>query len=200
MFVGGVFFLLFVEDDLYKTRLSEDALEDDIVVDLIDIGGLDLNSDTDELLADGILGGSVEHLGLDLGAVGSPDDKEDLVTSTLSLVVVGKVEDGITAVVGGELSGKVVVGSLRTSLLLDNNLSKVVGQTEDDISEGVTKLQGLVSLDNVVSNGDSRSLLLFCFCFRIQKQVDGEDGEYEVLFLCFFLFGVCGKGLCFHLH
>jgi len=72
------------------------------------ISGLDFDGNADELLSDSVLGGSVEHLGFDLGAVGSPHDKKDLVSlSTFSFVF--EVVDCISTVIGRKMLDEVVV-------------------------------------------------------------------------------------------
>ena len=142
-----------------ETSLSGDTLKDGIPVDLINISGLDLSSNTDQFLADGILGGSVQHLSLDLGGIRSPDDEQDLVTGTLSAVKL-EVVDGIAAIVGGELSNEVVVRGRLVTGLLNDNFSVIVVKTADDITGVLTELEGLVGLNYGISNSYSWGLII----------------------------------------
>ena len=57
---------------LLVASTAGNTLEDGLVVNLAPVGSLDLSAEADELLADGILGGGVEHLGLHLGGIGAP--------------------------------------------------------------------------------------------------------------------------------
>ena len=51
-----------------------------------------------------ILAAGVEHLRLDLGAVGAPDNEEELVANTAVSECVLEIEDGIDAVVLGNVN------------------------------------------------------------------------------------------------
>jgi len=125
-----------------------------LTVNFGQIGGLDFHSDTDELLSDSVLGGSVEHLGFDFGAVRSPHDKEDLVSLT-TIGVVFEVVDRISAIVGGESFDEVVVCSAGRSGDIDDDLLLISGQLEQSVSKRVSKLEFLVLVQNVIRNSDS---------------------------------------------
>ena len=57
---------------LLVASTAGNTLKDGVVVNLAPVSALDLSAEADELLADGILGGGVEHLGLHLGGIGAP--------------------------------------------------------------------------------------------------------------------------------
>lgn len=58
------------------TLLAVDLLEDGLVGNLVKVSALDLGANALELLAESILGGGVDHLGLDLGSIRGPIEIE----------------------------------------------------------------------------------------------------------------------------
>lgn len=154
------------------------------MVDLREIGGLDLRANADELLAEGILGGSDKHLALQLGRVGSPgrkmtsgeagratdgsrkknaaelivpDNEEDLVAETTLLLVL-EVEDSVSGVILGEASDELLVGGSLGGSLLDNNLGVVGVNGEDNVAVGLAELELLELLHARVRDLDARGL------------------------------------------
>jgi hypothetical protein len=125
--VGGWF--------IYKKVLhSHDFLEDSLTIDLSEVSGLDLNTNSDKLLSDGILGGSVEHLGLDLGGIGSPHDEKDFVTLT-TVGFIRKVEDGISAVTSGERFDEILISGSGGGGGVDDDGGVVSVQLEQRIAK-----------------------------------------------------------------
>ena len=55
-----------------KSYRLEDLVQHDIVGDLTEVRGLNFSGNTNQFLAEGILRGSINHLGLNLGGVGGP--------------------------------------------------------------------------------------------------------------------------------
>lgn len=73
--------LCFNTNTLFKLHMHKcvvnlnglDFLQDSLVGDFGHVSALDLSADTDQLLSDGILAGSIQHLLLDLGRIWCPN-------------------------------------------------------------------------------------------------------------------------------
>lgn len=123
---------------------------DSLLGDLREVSGLELSADADKGSLHGLLGGGVEHLGLDLGGLGSPEDEDELVA--LTGVVKGEVVvvDGIAAVVLGEVSDEVVPGGGGLLGLLEDHTGVVGGDSEDDVLEALAKLELVEDFSDLV--------------------------------------------------
>ena len=137
------------------TRDALNTVEDDVVGVLLGLSSLDLGGDTNELLLEGILGGSGQHLVLDTGSIRSPDEEEDLLAHAISLLAVFKIEHTISALVLRKLGGEVIVGGGRSSGLLDFESSLVSVELDDNVSEFVAELNVVESVNDFRSNFNS---------------------------------------------
>ena len=167
---------------LNLTGLAQALLEDLVICNLGLVRSLDLSSDSGKLLADRILGGGVQHLGLDLGRVGGPvrksskwivlqpnvhlpHNKEDLVGVVVSGAEL-KIVDGVSAVVLRERGGELIPGISTFSDLVEDDLTnyrKDDGGCSDTnpqahllkiVTEAVHHIAELVSLLELVVLGN----------------------------------------------
>lgn len=136
---------------------SLDLLDDGFLLDFREVGGLELDTDADESTAEVQLAGGVEHLALDSGGVRRPEDEDELVSVAAVLAGVGKVENSISALFLGELVDELGEGGSGSAGLVDNDLSVVVRDSEDDVSVSVAKLELVEGADSAIVNANSRS-------------------------------------------
>ena len=128
---------------------------DGLLGDLREVSGLELGADADKGSLHGLLGGGVEHLGLDLGGLRGPEDEDELVALARALKGELVVVDGIAAVVLGEVSDEVVPGGGDLLGLLDDNASVVGGDSEDDVLEALAKLELVEDFSDLVVKRDA---------------------------------------------
>lgn len=124
-------------------------------VKLGQVGGLNLNLDTDELLLELGLGGRQEHLLLDGTSVGGPGDEEDARGAATSLNLAVIVEDGVAALLGVQAADELLPGALAV-LALDNDLSVGIVEDEGSITElGLAVLDIVEGLDDLIADLNS---------------------------------------------
>jgi len=136
---------------LYRAALLAHSLqlvEDLGLVDLRKIGSLDLNGDSDEGLSDVALGSSVKHLGLDGGSLGRPVDEDDLASVSVALGGVLEVDNGVSAVIGGEVLDQVLVSGRERSSLVQNDRLSVITHSEKEVSVLRGHLEGIEGADD----------------------------------------------------
>lgn len=79
-----------------SSKALADSLDDGVVLNVVGVVGLELSSDAGEGTLQGLLGRSVDHLGLDASIVGGPGNEGNLVADTVSRgEAVLEVVDGV---------------------------------------------------------------------------------------------------------
>jgi hypothetical protein len=148
------------------SKTLADVLEDGIVFDVISVIGLVLGRNAGERSLEGLLGGSVDHLGLDASIIRGPGDEGDLVSDTIArgqvvLEVVngvtGTLANGASFALGGSVDERLteVLPLLAVGSLLDNNLLVVVRELVDDELVLLVKLKLVECGNAVLGNGGS---------------------------------------------
>lgn len=132
-------------------------VKNSVVCDLAEIGTLDLGGNTDECLADSLLGRGIKHLLFDLRVIRRPRHEDNFVARTLIALLVFEVVHGITALGRRELRNKVVKVS-RLAGLGYNDLGVVWGESEDDELHLPTQLQRLELLEALLVDTNSGRL------------------------------------------
>lgn len=92
-----------------------DLLQDSIVGDLGQISTLDFSTNTDKLLSDSILAGSIQHLLLHLGRIRSPKQLEN--TKVLSKAVPDKEKNLVALTFSSNLFILEIIDSIATVVL-----------------------------------------------------------------------------------
>jgi len=121
--------------------LLGETLLDSVEGDLSLVSGLELSADAHKSALHGLLGGRVEHLGLDLGGLRSPENEDQLVTLTIRVGVEVIVEDTIAAIVLRKISNELLPGGRRRNLLLNLDFLEVSSKLVDDILEALAELE-----------------------------------------------------------
>jgi len=153
--LGGLLSSSFLRTLLLVASTAGNTLEDGLVVNLAPVGSLDLSAEANELLADGILGGGVEHLGLHLGGIGAPNVEANLLAKSSLRGGPLEVKDGITALLLGEsleLGNEVVVGGRVGDDLVHNNLGEVAVHLKQDVSVLAAGLELVVGGDDIIGD------------------------------------------------
>lgn len=134
---------------------SGDSLQDGLVGNLGEVGALDVGGNTVQGSSQGILGGSIDHLGSNWGGVRRPGVEDDLVSLTFATAnLVLKVVDGVLTVVFRQLLQESVVAVLGGGFLNDN-FGLVVVQLVDDELVLLAQLQVVEGLQGFICNGNT---------------------------------------------
>ena len=123
------------------------------LVDLRLVSTLHFDLQTLEVLLQGVLGTSVQHLALGGSSVRGPEEEDDFASETVSLVVF-EVVDGVSAVVVRELLQELVVRGGGLTLLFNLDLLGVFN-LEDDVAVSVSQLEGVELIDAIVVDGNT---------------------------------------------
>jgi len=107
-------------------------LQDSFVGHFAVVGALDLYRDTNEGASNGISRGRSQHLVPDLGAIGRPMIKDDLVAQSALLLLELQVVHGPTTLGFGQIAEEFIV-VFRCRLLVLDYLRLVVADSEDDV-------------------------------------------------------------------
>jgi hypothetical protein len=149
-----------------SSKTLADGLEDGFVFDVISVIGLQLGGNASERSLEGLLGGSVDHLGLNASIIRGPGNEGDLVSDTIArgqvvLEVVngvtGTLANGTSSALGGSVDERLteVLPLAALGGLLDNNLLVVVRELVDDELVLLVKLQVVESSNAFLRNGGS---------------------------------------------
>jgi len=122
--------------------------------DLAGIGGLNLSTNTDELLLQRVLGRCVQHLGLDLGGLRAPNHKDDLVSPSTVLLVL-EIEDAVPAVILGQIVLEILPGSRARGGLLQHDVSQIGGHLEEEVAVGMGELELVELVHTVIIDSNS---------------------------------------------
>lgn len=167
------------------SKALADSLDDAVVLNVVRVVGLELSSDAGEGTLQGLLGRSVNHLGLDASIIGGPGNECNLVADTVSRgEAVLEVVDGVAGAfadstllkwlaltttgpkVRGETNSTGLGGGVDKLLaellpvlvirsLLDDDLLVVVAELVDDVLVLLAELQVVVGSDALLGNGRS---------------------------------------------
>jgi len=122
---------------------------------------LDLNLDTLEGLLDGVLGTGVHHLRLGLGSIRGPHEEDDLGASSIRSSVIIELQDGIAAVISGELSQEVRIRGRGIGGLDEGDGLVIVGETQDHVTVLVTELEVVELRDDRLVDSNTSGLDIF---------------------------------------
>jgi hypothetical protein len=128
--------------DRYKQKLSAaaEALANDVLP--LEVGllrGLELEGSALELAAEGTLGGSVDHLVTDVRVIRGPEDEEEL-GLVAAVVLIVHVVNGVPGLVGGKELEEGRVLSIAGAGVVDDDLSHLVVELENNEAVLVAKL------------------------------------------------------------
>jgi hypothetical protein len=155
------------------SKTLADGLEDGVVLNVISVVGLELRGDTGQGALESLLGGGVDHLGLDTGIIWGPGDKGNLVAETIARgEAVLEVVDGVTGALansaGAGLGGGVdellteVVPVLVLRSLLNDNLLEVIRELVDDVLVLLVQLELIVGSDALLRDGGTKQTRIIC--------------------------------------
>jgi len=122
--------------------------------DLAGVGGLNLSANADELLLQGVLGRCVQHLGLDLGGLRAPNNKNDLVPPPTVLLVL-EVEDAIPAVILGQIVFEILPRGRVRGGLFQNDVSQIGRHLEEEVAVLVSELKFVELVHAFIVDGNS---------------------------------------------
>ncbi|KAH3663858.1 hypothetical protein OGAPHI_005261 [Ogataea philodendri] len=152
---------LYIWFTLMRACCSGDLVKNALISDLAEVCSLDVGGNTVQGSSKSVLGGSVHHLGLDLGGVWGPLVKDNLVSLTFALAdLVLKVVNGVFTVVFWQVLQERVVRVVGGGGV-DNNFGVGVVQLVDDEFVLLAELEVVESLQCFIGNSNTRTLAVF---------------------------------------